>query len=325
VLTAKSYAAGMPVTESAPVVIACPHCGTRYQVSYAAIGAKGREVQCAHCGKSWHARAEPPPVQNDFDEVAEDLLDEKFAEEERHHGRGRGLAGKGDAPGADHAAPIAAADATDEHPLHGGEERTLDDIKAAIAPKPATEVAELPDPAASKRRQQEFSKRQRSVHRKLPVARLRRAARLAALTTAAAVLAGGIMLRQPLVSQFPQLAGLYAGIGLPVNVIGLEFADVHTVKSLQQGSEVLVVDGRISSVASSRVPVPAVIVTLLGDRHEPLYEWSVPPRAADLAPGQSLTFETRLARPPGGAVEARLNFADASPVPKATDVPQAAH
>ena len=30
------------------VVIACPNCGTRYQVPYATIGAAGREVQCAH-------------------------------------------------------------------------------------------------------------------------------------------------------------------------------------------------------------------------------------------------------------------------------------
>ncbi len=40
------------------VVIACPNCGTRYQVPYATIGTAGREVQCAQCSKPWHANAD---------------------------------------------------------------------------------------------------------------------------------------------------------------------------------------------------------------------------------------------------------------------------
>ena len=42
-------------------VIACPNCGTRYQVPRSTLGAAGREVQCAQCGKPWHATADAPP------------------------------------------------------------------------------------------------------------------------------------------------------------------------------------------------------------------------------------------------------------------------
>ena len=73
----------MPAPEASQVVIACPHCGTRYHVPYAAIGAKGRTVACAHCGQSWEAHAAKPPRQKDFDELAEEALDEKMVAEER--------------------------------------------------------------------------------------------------------------------------------------------------------------------------------------------------------------------------------------------------
>ena len=48
----------MSSADLATVMIACPHCGTRYQVPFQTIGSDGREVQCAQCGKSWHATAQ---------------------------------------------------------------------------------------------------------------------------------------------------------------------------------------------------------------------------------------------------------------------------
>src|ERR1700712_4742312 len=90
----------MPASDAASVVIACPHCGTRYQVPYQAIGPKGRNVGCAHCGQSWEAHAErpkappraeppppppPPPPIKAFGEIAEEVLDEQFVIEEKRH------------------------------------------------------------------------------------------------------------------------------------------------------------------------------------------------------------------------------------------------
>lgn len=297
----------MSVAETLPVVIACPSCGTRYQVPFATIGVKGRNVQCAHCGKSWQARAEAPPREK-LKPQAEAALDEKFAEEEQRVQERR------DAP-------------SDPTPLPRSPEhqRTLDEIKAAIAPKPGAAPAEALDPAAQKRQQQEFSQRQRSLASRLPGARFRRVSRSLALAIAVVLCAGGIIARGPLVEQFPQLAGLYAAAGLGVNVVGLDFRDLRTLKSLQQGAEVLVVDGRIASVTNREARVPDIIVTLLGSKGQSLFEWSVTPMAGELEPGESVAFSTQLAKPPVDAVNVRLSFADGRPVSSTIDkAPQSA-
>ena len=69
------------------VVIACPHCGTRYQVPPETLGKTGRKVACAHCGQSWMAdpgSALPVPEPDDrlFNEADEKALDKSFADEE---------------------------------------------------------------------------------------------------------------------------------------------------------------------------------------------------------------------------------------------------
>ena len=72
------------------VVIVCPHCGTRYQLSAETIGS-GRLVQCASCLQSWQATMPgsvsytPPPPEDDalFDADAEAELDANFEAEER--------------------------------------------------------------------------------------------------------------------------------------------------------------------------------------------------------------------------------------------------
>jgi predicted Zn finger-like uncharacterized protein len=373
----------MPTPDATPVVIACPNCGTRYQLAYSAIGRRGRSVQCASCGKSWQAHAErphapppapkPPPSQETealvldlpgaprhvamdtpFGKLAEEMLDLKFTEEEaRHRARREASKIKPPAlpkpeviadlpPGAPKAAGAAgiAEDllraaflgrskvkregdpVDDDEAAHGaapspeitrdpGYQRTVDEIKVAIAPKPRP-AAPPPhaDPAAARRLLlQAFFARQRSIASRLPLARFRRAARVGSLVALVTLLAGGYQGRYPLVQAFPQLAWLYALIGLDVNVVGLEFHGVRTLQSLQQGIAVLEVDGTIASVSSHPVAVPQVVVSLLDKNGTSLYEWSMVPKAAVLAPGESVALETHLSGPPAGATQVKLVFA----------------
>jgi predicted Zn finger-like uncharacterized protein len=361
----------MPAPElAATVVIACPHCGTRYQVAYAAIGRKGRDVLCAHCGQSWQAHAEPPAAPapppppphlavaaeaKDFGQLAEEMLDEKFLIEEQHHKFRHGAAAKAEAEAraarikarkdaeatglawATERAPAApeprgeasppGIGAEEPQPQDGeadaaesvwseAQQETIEEIRRAVQPRPA---AENLDPAVHRRRQQEFFKRQRTLHSRLPVARFRRMARLSALVAVLGFLGGGIVLRGPVVQQFPQLAGLYRAVGLGVNVVGLEFRDVQTLKSLQDGTEVLAVNGKIASVASHETPVPQVIVTLLAGDGSAVYEWSMTPKAAELEPGEMVAFETQLSRPPDTAMQVKLSFSNGRAVPRPTD------
>src|SRR5690554_5839804 len=70
------------------MIITCPHCQTKYQVTYEAIGSAGRKVQCAHCQRAWKQRPldpdEPSPEQKQaFEAMEEDGLDDALLAEER--------------------------------------------------------------------------------------------------------------------------------------------------------------------------------------------------------------------------------------------------
>jgi predicted Zn finger-like uncharacterized protein len=274
------------------VVIACPNCGTRYQVPYATIGTAGREVQCAQCAKSWHAMADaplPPPIEDDdvlFSPGDENVLDAAFEAE------------------AQAVAPAVPA----KTEADAGRERVLADIRSALAPKPKTDAVNALDPALLTRSKRAFDQRQAKISKKLPMARTRRTARLAALVVLVSILLLGFSLRTDLVRWFPSLAGLYSAIGLPVNVVGLEFEDSKTLTSFRGGKPVMLITSRIRSVSAEIVAVPPVLVSLLDAAGGTVYEWTVTPQATAMAPGEVFEFSTEVSAPPPGAVTVRLSF-----------------
>lgn len=279
------------------VVIACPNCGTRYQVPFGAIGTAGREVQCAQCSKPWHAVADipPPPAIRPPDEdrlfspADERALDEAFEAAERAA-----------APAADPLPPSVPRD-----PDH---ERTLAEIKAAIMPRPKkSEINEL-DPAQLNKSRRAFAQRQRRLTSGLPIARVRRTARVAALVVLLGLLAIGFFLRTELVRAYPALAGVYAAIGLPVNVVGLTFDSPKTVMSYRDGKQVMLITARIRSTSARSVVVPPVLVSLIDANGRGLYEWTVDAKARDMEPGEVLDFSTEVNSPPPGVVTVRLTF-----------------
>jgi predicted Zn finger-like uncharacterized protein len=279
------------------VVIECPHCGTRYQLPAEAVGAKGREVACAHCGKTWHAK--PLPRSGDdpdtlFDEASERALDEAFKAQERA------------------AAEPQAAKPPAAPPEDGERMRSIAEIKAAISPRqrPETPGNGQASDAGDRRRQKAFDKRQAALSRQSPLARVRRIARVASVSALLAVVVGAIAFRTEIVRQLPDLAGIYESIGLGVNIVGLEFRDVTTLTAWRAGAEVMQVDARIYSVGSRTIAVPPVVVTLLDANGSSLYEWSVVPDARNLDPGEVVDFATQLTTPPPGAASVRLTFTD---------------
>jgi len=309
----------MSSADLATVIIACPTCGTRYQVPYGALGAAGRDVQCAQCGNSWRAKAEPPqapmaaPVSSPvapaapesdrlFSAAEERALDAAFEDE----------AEKVAPPKP--AAPPAAATADADY------ERTLAEIRAAIAPKPAAGAVNAIDPAQLKKTEKAFAQRQKGLTQRLPIARLRRSARLAALVALFAVVVLGLAMRNAVVTWFPQLAGLYAAIGLPVNVVGLEFEGAKTLTSLRDGKTVMQVSARIRSVANHTVDVPPVLVSLLDASGTSVYAWTVAPQTRSMDPGDLIDFVTDVTAPPDTAMTVQLSFTNpgggfAAPLP----------
>ncbi|MCS6758140.1 MAG: zinc-ribbon domain-containing protein [Candidatus Devosia euplotis] len=70
------------------MIISCPHCQTKYQVTYEAIGSAGRKVQCAHCQQARDQgpidKDEPTPeVRKAQEAIAEDGLDDAMSAQDK--------------------------------------------------------------------------------------------------------------------------------------------------------------------------------------------------------------------------------------------------
>ncbi|MDB5539898.1 MAG: hypothetical protein JWQ89_1625 [Devosia sp.] len=288
------------------VVIACPHCGTRYQVPPETLGPTGRRVSCAHCGKAWLAESRPvaPAPEEDrlFSPDEEQALDREFTAIEQRTAIvevPRGMMPDGGPP------PEMV--------------RTIAEIKAAIAPRTTVEPPAEPLPTREQKLANgKLEKRQRAVAQKLPAARLFRAIRIAAVLLLCALIAGGLIFRTEIVKAAPDMAGVYSALGLGVNVVGLEFSDVSTLMSRRGDSEVISVTATIRGVEPRRVVVPPVVVSLLDVNGASIYQWSVMPSASDVEPGEAIAFSAELAAPPKGATQLRLGFADGRPRGEAT-------
>ena len=266
------------------MIITCPHCQTKYQVAFEAIGAVGRKVQCAHCNGAWQQRPVVPeaPAENSAasDAMDEDALDEVMEAEARK--------------------AMAETQPTAE------QERSSTDSGRQEAAKV--------DPALINKRQKDFSKRQTAIAAELPLARLRRSLRLVGVVMLAAILVVAYWGRVEVVTRFPSMAGVYEAVGLGVNVVGLEFDRVTTLRTIQNGKDTLVVSAQIVGIEPEPVPVPPVVVTLLDDHGQPIYQWSAAPSVKGLQAGERTSFDTQLTLPPGNASRVRLSF-DGGQVP----------
>lgn len=246
------------------MIITCPHCQTKYQVAYEAIGAKGRKVQCANCNEAWRQAPvdefEEPPVA----EVTEDALDEVLE-------------------------AVAAAEAPKRQPT---------------APESTPKI----DPALERKQQSAFLRRQLARAARQPLARTRRVARIGGALLLSGMVGVFFFGRVEMVERYPDMAGVYEAIGLSVNVVGLEFSDVASLRTLRDGKDVLMVSAQIVGVERQPSQVPPVVVTLLDDQGHGVYEWSVTPQVRDLMAGERATFDTQLTQPPPQAAHVRLSF-----------------
>lgn len=268
------------------MIIACPHCQTKYQVTYEAIGSAGRKVQCAYCAKAWQQSPPgPQPASPDnqpgVDSMVEDGLDEALTAEEQ-------------AVAAELAKRLAAADSQEK----------------------SMAAAKL-DPALVRSRQRAFSKRQDAISAGQPAAKLRRAVRLGLAALLCTIVAGAYFARVPFVARYPAMAGVYEALGLGVNIVGLDFTDVSSLRTVRAGKDVLVVSAQILGLNPAATRVPDIVITLLDGRDQSLYAWSIAPSVPDLMAGERATFDTQLVMPPVTAERVRLSFAEGSLSPPA--------
>ena len=115
--------------------------------------------------------------------------------------------------------------------------------------------------------------------------------------------------RTHLVRAFPAAAALYASIGLPVNLRGLEFRAVRS-ELIEEGTDTfLVVEGEIANISGRDAPVPPIEIGLRGREGQMLYTWTSDPPRERLATSDMAPFRARLASPPGDARQVLVRFA----------------
>jgi predicted Zn finger-like uncharacterized protein len=193
--------------------------------------------------------------------------------------------------------------------------------EAAIpAPEPAAEV--LPpealgatpaeDTPAPSRPRKPASPRKQARRRRAAASparpwRLRPALIALGVLVAITVLIG---LRVPIVRAAPQTARLYAALAIPVNLRGLDIANLTSRLYTEGGNRLLVVEGAITNVTSGARPVPALRFAVRDGKGAELYVWTARLDKHELAAGELLFFRNRLAAPPSEGRNVEVRFID---------------
>jgi predicted Zn finger-like uncharacterized protein len=319
------------------MLIVCPNCATSYQIDPSSLGAAGRSVRCARCKQMWFA-ANPGAIaaiarSHQADVVAFTAATSVIDFVARPAQPAAPSPPPPPAPAADFSVvdvgpPPAPAHAHAAMPPGAPPEPELvrDDRGPAPLPEPAgyQVPAEQPvvDVAAAPASDEPAAPVERAVPEDIETVAARRMRRNAArrrsksqwLSVSTAILAliainiGLVAWRTDIVRFLPQTASLYAAIGLPVNLRGLEFIDIVTRKETQDGVQMLVVEGFIKSHSRRKADVPRLRFAVRNASGHEIYSWTAMPARSVIPPGSTLPFRSRLASPPPEAHAVLVRF-----------------
>ncbi len=297
------------------MLITCPSCKTSYEVSAASLGAEGRSGRCVRCRETWFAApaAPSPEPGGAMSAAAASARYRQGATTNADEPAPAAWPGeKADDPGAvDPNLAARAADRShetfdDPAPMQRDEAAGFADAALADATvaedappivPPADEGAARPGPKDPHDIETMAARRARRHKYNPPPREIRLGATLlvAVLLIADAAILGW---RTEVVRAMPQTASFFRAIGLPVNLRGLDFADVKTANEVSKGVTVLTVDGTIINVSGQVHEVPRIRFALRNAAGAEVYAWTTLPERPTLRPGESEPFETRLASPP---------------------------
>jgi len=254
------------------MLIVCPSCASEYNIDAEYVGAEGRSVRCAACRTTWFISPD--------DVVAAVESDMTAAMMEAVQGRAEPADARPDSQ------PGVEAEAAMEPPVSEGEPPgdAVEAVEAGSSPRP---------------------KRARPV--KTP--RRSRFSPAAALGLSVVVGLGlAIVGRTTVVRAMPQSAGLYARMGLPVNLRGLDLRDVVAFQTQGEGAQ-LVIEGDVVGVAEAGAPVPPIEIEVRDAQEQVLYRWSVAAPRQRLEHHETARFRASLSAPPAGGRAIRVSFA----------------
>ncbi|MBZ0218045.1 MAG: hypothetical protein K8F25_15925, partial [Fimbriimonadaceae bacterium] len=136
-------------------------------------------------------------------------------------------------------------------------------------------------------------------------------ARIAAIAAAFIIFSGStFVFRTQIVRILPATADLFAVIGYPVNLRGLEFQNVTFKRDFENGLPVLSIHGDVVNITSKRVLIPKLRFALRDEEAREIYYWSGVINQESLEPGRTIPFTTRLSSPPVTARNIMVRFTD---------------
>ncbi|KQT76871.1 zinc-ribbon domain-containing protein [Methylobacterium sp. Leaf466] len=254
--------------------IVCPACASEYEIPTDRVGAEGRSVRCAACRETWFIGP---------DDVATAQIAEAMAAMDdgtRNRSEDQAALDAWEAALAEEGiAPDAAPSSTPSEP-------------ASVEPPPRKAAKRPSRPAKPGRSWSAF-------------------ATAAGLWLAIVAVGGGALVaRTTVVRAMPQSAGLYAAIGLPVNLRGIDLRDVAAFQAAgEAGLTQLVVEGDLVGVSREAVAVPAIEIEVRDERDQPLYRWTVPSPRPSLEDRETARFRASLSAPPAQGRSVQVRFA----------------
>jgi predicted Zn finger-like uncharacterized protein len=130
----------------------------------------------------------------------------------------------------------------------------------------------------------------------------------------AVLIAIAIVFRVDVVRLWPRTASAYAGVGLPVNSLGLVIEGVRFEPALQDGHAALAVSGMIRNIEDKPVVSPALRISLLDAEGKAIVTKIARPADAKIPSGETRHFAIALLDPPATARELEVAFAPRGPL-----------
>lgn len=277
------------------MIITCPSCSARYPVDAASFAPSGRKVRCAKCGNSWH---QSPPA-----DLQEDEAPEAAAAVPPIAAPGRKkIFGEKPASAGTAVPPVTALD----------DDVVFADETTPAAPKSGRTAADIGNRFRAEIRRAATMRRGKALT----------AAGWIVLALFVGAIAGtGYFYRGNIVALWPATTKVYAALGEPVNLRGLEFRNVSYERQTEEGLPVLAVKGEVVNVSGERVTLPRLRVGLLDEKQKELYHWTFAVSETQLTPNEVAPFITRLSSPPPEARDIEVRFVQNSEAPVIEEKP----
>ena len=288
--------------------ITCPSCNTSYELPHDSIGAEGRKVKCATCGSKWLAKAEAiktvdPLLDSISTGITDDSKPSDVARENDEAAQSASLATTNTNTPID-------ADFEEEHPAMqddpGGDVSLQLPALTQEMPR-AKPVNPLMRNRPTQQRRQGFDRTERRERQQKKISQFLRPT---AFVATILILAGLVYAREPIVRLVPDLASLYAKVGLDVNLRGFTFRDIRSERVVESSGPVLIVTGEIQNIKGTIAQAPKLRFGLKTNTNEEIYAWNHELSVPTIVPGGIARFQSRLPAPPPLGRNLSVRFTD---------------